>query len=168
MSSGGHLVDAEPGDRPRPRIVVAGLGSEYRRDDGAGPVIAARVAVEASATRDIGPIVDPLDLLGRWDGADLAVVIDALRSGSVPGTVRVVDLTADRARSGTTSTHGISLSGALHLAHAIDQAPARVIVVGVEGADFGKGTGFSPAVDAVIPKAVGVVLDLIREVYACA
>jgi hydrogenase maturation protease len=161
-------VDGEPGDRPRPCIVVAGLGTEYRRDDGVGPVIAARTVVQVPETRDIGPIVDPLDLLGRWDGADLAIVIDALCSGSIPGSVRVVDLTAKGASTSTTSTHGINLSGVLRLARVVDQAPARVIVVGIEGTDFGKGTGFSPAVDAAIPEAVGVVVDLIKEVYACA
>ncbi len=63
------------------RVVVAGMGNEYRRDDGAGPAVAAASAKEAPATIDIGPVVDPLDLLGRWDGADLAIVVDALRSG---------------------------------------------------------------------------------------
>ncbi len=157
-----------PGDPWRPCIVVAGLGNEYRRDDGAGPVVAARTVGYAPETRDIGPIVDPLDLLGRWDRADLAVVIDALRSGSVPGTVRVVDLGEVSATAGSTSTHGIGLSGVLRLARAVDQAPARVVVVGIEGVDFGQGRGLSPAVDAAIPEAVGIVVDLIKEVYACA
>ncbi len=105
-------VGAVVADLRRPRIVVAGLGNEYRHDDGAGPRVAAAVAARAPAVVDIGPVAEPLDLLGRWDAADLAVVIDAIRSGAVPGTVRVVDLTAtsgedDRA----TSTHGIGLRG---------------------------------------------------------
>jgi hydrogenase maturation protease len=155
---------------PIPRIVVAGVGSEYRRDDGAGPAVAARVAKAAPATRDIGPVVDPLDLLGRWDRAHLAIVIDAMVSGSAPGTVRVLELTgtAESSSPGVTSTHGISLSGVLRLAEAIDQAPGRVVVVGIEGDDFGRGLGLSPAVDAAIPAAVRTVVDLIKEVQACA
>ncbi len=119
-------------------------------------------------TRDIGPIAEPLDLLGRWDGADLAIVVDALRSGSDPGAVRVVELTEDSARTCSTSTHGIGLFGVLRLARAIDQAPTRVVVVGVEGVDFGNGKGLSPAVDAAIPEAVGIIVDLIKEVDVCA
>ena len=46
----------------------------------------------AGAGVDIGPLTDPLDLLGAWDGADLAIVVDAVRSGAAPGTLRVVDL----------------------------------------------------------------------------
>ena len=97
---------------------------------GSPPLCAAR----APAVVDIGPAAEPLDLLGRWDAADLAVVIDAIRSGAVPGTVRVVDLTAtsgedDRA----TSTHGIGLRGVLRLAQVVGDAPGRVVVVGIEG-----------------------------------
>ena len=153
-----------------PRIVVAGVGSEYRRDDGAGPAVAAQVVKEAPATRDIGPVVDPLDLLGRWDSANLAIVIDAMVSGATPGTVRVLELTGTDVSSSpaATSTHGISLSGVLRLAQAIDQAPGRVVVVGIEGDDFGRGLGLSPVVAAAIPMAVRTVVDLIKEVQACA
>ncbi len=158
------------GSQTHRRVVVAGVGSEYRRDDGAGPAVAARIVGADPATHDIGPVVDPLDLLGRWDRADLAIVIDATRSGAVPGTVRVLELTGTAVRSSppVTSTHGISLSGVLRLAEAIDQAPSRVIVVGIEGDDFGRGLGLSPAVDAAIPAAVQTVVDLIKEVQACA
>jgi hydrogenase maturation protease len=149
-------------------VVVAGVGSEYRRDDGAGPAVAARAVGRDPATLDIGPIVDPLDLLGRWDGADLAIVIDAVRSGAAPGTVRVVDLARQAGDLGVTSTHGISLSGVWRLAQAVGQAPARVVVIGIEGEDFGRGVGFSPAVGAAIPVAVRRVLDVIREVRVCA
>jgi hydrogenase maturation protease len=144
------------------------VGSEYRRDDGAGPEVARRTALEAPGTRDIGPIVDPLDLLGRWDDADLAVVIDAVRSGARPGSVRVVDLTTESPGPSPTSTHGIGLTGVLRLAQTIDQAPARVVVVGIEGDDFGRGVGLSPAVDAAIPVAVRRIVDLIKEVGTCA
>jgi hydrogenase maturation protease len=158
-----------------PLVVVAGLGSEYRRDDGVGPLVAARAIEETGVGRDIGPITDPLDLLGVWDGAGLAVVVDAVRSGAAPGTVHVVDLTdgaggalvrADP--SATTSTHGIGLAGVLRLARAVGHAPDRVVAVGVEGEDFGRGIGLSPAVGAALPVAVRRVVDLISEVRTCA
>jgi len=157
---------------PLPVVVVAGLGSEYRRDDGAGPLVAARAVQEAGAGRDIGPMADPLDLLGIWDGADLVVVVDAVRSGAPPGTVHVVELGAEPgasvSRSTTTSTHGIGLAGVLRLARAVGHAPVRVAVVGIEGEDFGRGTGLSPAVDAALPTAVRRVVELIGEASPCA
>ncbi len=155
------------------RVVVAGLGSEYRRDDGAGPLVAARAVAEAGSGSDIGPVTDPLDLLGTWDEADLAIVVDAVRSGMVPGTLRVLELTAPGSGelanlAGTTSTHGIGLAGVLRLARAVGRAPTRVVVVGIEGEDFDRGLGLSPAVDAAVPAAVRCVVELISEVRACA
>ena len=43
-----------------------------------------------------------------------------------------------------------------------------VVVVGIEGVDFGWGTGLSPTVSAAVPRAVDRVLDLIGEAHSCA
>lgn len=169
------------------RVVVAGLGNAFRRDDGVGPVVAARAAEAARALQpaepacDVGPFSDPLDLLGAWDGAELSIVVDAVRSGGAPGTVSVVELqpvdvlaagagrvTGATGATGATSTHGIGLAGVWRIARAIGQAPARVVVVGIEGADFSNGDGLSPPVEAAVPHAVDHVLELIGEVRPCA
>ncbi len=152
------------------RVVVVGMGSEYRRDDGAGPAVADRVAARCAGVAGLGPIAEPLDLLGLWDGADLAVVVDAVRSGAAPGTVRLIELVdptgvaPDGDPAGTTSTHGIGLAGVLRLARAVGTAPARVVVVGIEGDDFGQGVGLSPAVGRAVPLAAHQVMELIEEV----
>jgi len=157
------------------RVVVAGFGSEYRLDDGVGPLVAARVERADARALDVGPLSDPLDLLGHWNGAELAVVIDAVRSGVAPGTVRVVEMNVDApsgedgpagevVAKGTTSTHGIGLEGVLRLARAIGQAPKRLVVVGIEGERFGVGEGLSPAVEAAVPEAVRCVVALIKEI----
>jgi len=109
-----------------------------------------------------------------WDDADLAVVVDAVRSGAAPGTVHVVELGvgddggAAHLRTGATSTHGIGLAGVFRLARAVGHAPGRVVVVGIEGQDFGRGEGLSAPVKAALPGAVDTVLELIREAEACA
>jgi hydrogenase maturation protease len=119
---------------------------------------------------NLGPIADPLDLLGLWDDADLAVVIDAVRTGAEPGTVRMIELgarpTADA--EGPTppagsSTHGIGLTGVLRLARAVGRAPRRVVVVGIEGGDFGQGEGLTPEVALAVPHAARHVQDLVME-----
>jgi hydrogenase maturation protease len=146
------------------------MGSEYRRDDGAGPAVADEVVRSRKDIAHLGPIAEPLDLLGLWDGADLAIVIDAVHSGAEPGTVQVIELTEASNRvpaggpPGTTSTHGIGLAGALRLARAVDSAPQRVVVVGIEGDDFSQGTGLTPAVGRAVPHATRHVMELIEEV----
>ena len=157
-----------------PRVVVAGLGNEYRRDDGAGPAVMAKVGKEvgpADAVELVGPLGDPLDLLGRWDGADVAIVVDAFGPGASPGSLCVVELASAgvaRGAGAPSSTHGIGLAGVLRLASILGQAPARVVVVGIEGSDFGPGVGLSPPVTAALPDAARRVLDVIAENQSCA
>ena len=159
---------------PPARVVVAGLGNEYRRDDGAGPLIAERAVTRAGRGSVVGPFADPLDLLGEWDGADLAVVVDAVRSGQVPGTLTTIELVDSPdgdlpgGHLGASSTHGIGLAGVLRLARAVARAPGRVVVVGIEGGDFSQGTGLSPEVEAAVPSAVRKVVDLIEGGVPCA
>jgi hydrogenase maturation protease len=150
------------------KVVVAGLGSEYRRDDGAGLVVADRVASLFPDVDAIGPLAEPLDLLGRWDDADLAVVIDTVRSGAIPGTITLIDLGNDEVSETrpvvtATSTHGIGLVGALRIARALECAPRRAVVVAIEGNEFGPGIGLSPAVDHAVNHAVEHVLELLEE-----
>lgn len=172
--------------RPHGDVVIAGLGNEYRHDDGVG-VLVSRRATQATRVRDVGPAVDPLDLLGRWDHARLAVVVDAVRTGADPGTVRVLDLGALRPAGGddghggaphrhdprhvrarATSSHGVDVVGVLRLARAVGSAPDRVLLVGIEGQDFSPGVGLSPRVSKAVPAAVDQIVSLLQEVRPCA
>ena len=153
------------------RVVVAGLGSEYRRDDGAGPAAVSMVMRQCPGVTVVGPLDDPLDLLGLWDGAALAVVVDAVSSGSPPGTVQVVELdpaaprpAREQGASALNSTHGIGLADVFRLARAIERAPSRVVVVGIEGSDFGQGVGLSQGVEEGVAHAARHVVEMIREV----
>ena len=154
------------------RVVVAAMGSEYRHDDGVGPAVADVVAGLLDGVTFVGPLADPLDLLVTWDGADLAVVADAVRTGAPPGTVSVIEITGNdvggKAQHRPTSTHGIGLAGVLRLARITGGAPQRVVVVGIEGREFGQGTGLSPAVRRAVPQAARRIAELIEEVRACA
>lgn len=146
-----------------PRVVVAGIGSDLRRDDGVGPAVVERV-------RHLGPGTDcalwsgpsPVDLLGLWGDAELALVVDATCDGLQPGTVRVVELdhAGTAAVQGSSSTHGFGLATVLRLGGVLGQVPRRVVLVGVEGGDFGPGFGLSPAVEAAVEGAAARVLEL--------
>jgi hydrogenase maturation protease len=155
-------------------IVVAGLGSAYRGDDAVGPLVAAMLADVNDAVRDVGPLEEPLDLLGRFDRADLAIVIDAVRSGAPIGTVRVLEIDVAHvnddgtAEPAVTSTHGIGLVGVLRVARAIGRAPLRLVVVAIEGEAFELGASMSAAVRSAIPEAFFAVATLIESEELCA
>jgi aldose 1-epimerase len=113
-----------------------------------------------------GPLGEPLDLLGSWDGADLAIVVDAVRSGAPPGTLTLDwlgvpgGLDPQPGDSRSPSTHGLGVADVYRLARAIGQAPPLVAVVGIEGQDFSHGEGLSAAVQVGISEAVNVVMAL--------
>lgn len=170
-------------------MVVAAIGSEWRGDDGVGPEVLRRARArcpEALLERClfVGPLAGPLDLLGQWDEADLAIVVDATRSGLAPGTVTRLELGGDAtgadgppSRSGRShaadpdaaaSSHGIGLAAVARLARAVERAPARTVVVGVEGERFDRGAGLSPAVTAALDAATAAVTELLEEAGGCA
>ena len=158
-------------NRAAPPIVVAAIGCEFRRDDGVGPAVLGRAQADLDGVAEIGTLTAPLDLLGHWDGAALAVVVDALRGGE-PGTVHVVELVGAPSprtlgvRAPGVSSHGLGAVEAFRLAHVLGTAPVRVVLVGVAGADFGAGLGLSPCVAAAVDAAAGAVVEVVRSAPA--
>lgn len=159
---------------PVARAVVCGIGNEYRGDDGAGIAVARRVVTADPSICLVGPLGEPLDLLGQWDEADLAVVVDAVCSGAPPGTIHVGELCPPprqehrRRRPGTASTHGLGVDDVLELARLLGSAPARVVLVGIEGADFSPGRRLAPGVAVAVERAVCLVDALVSEAFRCA
>ncbi|MGC8627135.1 MAG: hydrogenase maturation protease [Acidimicrobiales bacterium] len=147
------------------QVVVAGIGNTLRRDDGAGPVVAERVA---ATLPNLAPcpvssaiaLREPLDLLGWWDGADLAIVVDAASSGAAPGTVTLTWAEELDVAGQPPSTHGLSVLEVYRLAASLGDAPERLALVGIEGGDFSHGEGFSEPVGAALDRALELVLDI--------
>lgn len=139
------------------RIVVVGLGNEYRRDDGFGPAVVRALRGRLPTAAGVVAVADTVDLLTAWDGARLAIVVDlVLRTPAVPGRMR--RLTVDgRAAAGPAGGHGVDVAAALALARVLGTAPERVVLYVVEGADVGAGVGLSPAVRRAVPVAAAAV-----------
>jgi len=87
-----------------------------------------------------------------WDGADLAILVDAIlvdavRTGPArPG--RIHRLSVPAAGCGAASTHGPGLGEAVELARVLDRLPARLVLYAVEVTDVGHGRGLSLPVAA--------------------
>ncbi len=147
-SDGSRSTDATP------RILVVGIGNDDRGDDAIGLAIARRVrdlCLDGVGVEELSG--DPLALLERWDRADTAIVIDAVSSGSIPGTVMRFDALADDVPAifgSHVSSHGIGLGEVVALARALERLPARLIVYGVEGGGFDLGAPLSPNLASVI------------------
>ncbi len=149
---------------PRP-VVVIGLGNRYRRDDGTGPEVAARIASLRLPVLVRTVERDATSLLDAWQPASEVFLVDAARSGAAPGRVHRVDALAARvpALPPGSSTHGIGIGEAVELARALGRLPARLVVYAIEGKDFGMGVGLSPEVQAAVDDVVGRIRAEIDE-----
>jgi hydrogenase maturation protease len=144
--------------------VVIGVGNEFRRDDGAGPAVIARLRdLAPDGVRLVVTDGEPTRLIEAWAGAALAVVVDAVRAEpSRPGTVH--RFVVDGPGTGTArsaSSHGLGFDDAIRLAMALDRMPARLIVHAIEAADLTQGPGLTPRVAAAVGTvATAVLADL--------
>lgn len=156
---------------PARRAVVIGVGSPDRGDDAAGPLVARRLQGEPPPGADVLICEDPSTLLHAWEDYDVAVVVDAVASGRDPGTLTIRDVgasggplpTSAWAETGRGGTHAFGLATAVELARSLHRLPHRVVVVGVEAAQFDHGAPLTPEVEAAISDAEGAVRLALAE-----
>jgi hydrogenase maturation protease len=155
-------LEVSGGDPPPPNAsntctVVIGIGNLYRRDDGVGIIVARRLAAaRLAATRVIEHSGEGTALMEAWRGAQRVVVVDAVQSGAPPGTIHHLEASAQPipSRFFHYSTHAFSLAEAIELARALGQLPSRLVVFGVEGANFHSGETLSPSVAQAVEEVV--------------
>ena len=147
------------------KTLILGLGNPLITDDSIGlrvvetlgPRLAGRADVEVSEDYWGG-----LRLMERMIGFDRAIVIDAIQTGSPPGTIH--RLTPDGIPTQrSASAHDMNLATALEFGRqaGMHLPPNEAIrLVGIEAEDI---LTFSerctPAVEAAIPRAVEAVLE---------
>jgi hydrogenase maturation protease len=144
------------------RVVVIGIGNPWRHDDGTG-----WAAVDLAAAR-LGPDVvtiqsdgEPARLIDAWAGADLAVVVDATRTGAAAGTIHHLEAAGalPQAVPPLAGSHTLGLAEAVCLGRVLGRIPRRLVVFGIEAADTTAGEGLSPAAAV----AVHTVADAIER-----
>ena len=113
-------------------VVVIGVGNRYRRDDGAGPAVLDALAAGTTAARArlIELDGEPARLVDAWDGADLAIVVDALRSDDTrAGSVQRVEVGEDvgvlgRSSGAAGGSHTLGVGTAAALGRALGVCPS--------------------------------------------
>jgi len=146
--------------------VVLGLGNQFLKDDGVG-LAAARelqrqnlgegVLVRAHQTFDLW-------LLSEYGEASQLIIIDAVTSGSSPGTVAEYEVAP---RQGPIDSlpglHSLKLHDLIDFASRTGLLSCPLTVIGVEPKDCGVGEGLSPEVERAIPRVVALVAEKSRH-----
>jgi hydrogenase maturation protease len=151
------------------RVLVAGIGNIFFRDDGFGPAVAAAMLADAGALPPGVRVVDygirgmhlTYDLL---DGVDALVLVDAVPTTSAgPGTVTVLEVGPDDLGPAEFDAHGMQPVAVLAGLGAMGGELPPTYVVGCAPADVSEGIGLSDLVRAAVDEAVGTVTELVHR-----
>jgi hydrogenase maturation protease len=143
-------------------MLVIGIGSPFGGDDSAGRAAVHRIQeMEISSLHALEHDGDGASLMDLWKEFRSVIVVDAVSSGSNPGTIHRFDPRYQSlpARIAQGSTHAFGLHEAVELARVLGQLPSRLIVYGIEGKSFAWGGELSPEVRRALPDLIDCVLQ---------
>lgn len=160
-----------------PRILVAGVGNAWLRDDGFGGEVAGRL--ERRALPDGVAVMDAgtggLDLAYEvMRGYDALVILDVSRQGGEPGTLYVMEVpeesVAGKIDDGETiNPHGMDPQTVLRFVRSIGAWPGKVVVIACEPAVVEEmGFGLTAEVQSAVARAVELVIETAEELRASA
>jgi len=149
------------------RIILIGLGNQFRGDDGVGLYIARMVSEQLPEIIEvIDGVPDGYALLDSWDNSSRVYIFDCAVSGKTPGTIFRFDALNKEIPTDYFdgfSTHSISLVDALKMARVMNRLPRSIIVYGIEGKEYSAGDRLSPEVRQSADKLADVVIREIKS-----
>ena len=157
--------------RPK-RILVAGIGNAWLKDDGFGSAVAERLSERElpaeAAVFDFG--TGGLDLAYEvMRGYDGLILIDVSRQGGDPGTLYVMEADEDEVEAGledgqVINPHAMDPQTVLRFVKSLGAWPGKVVVIACEPTVVEEmGMGLSPAVEVAVEGAIDLVLRTIEE-----
>jgi hydrogenase maturation protease len=154
------------------RILVAGIGNAWLKDDGFGGEVVKRLESrelpEGAAVFDFG--TGGLDLAYEvMRGYDALVLIDVSRQGGEPGTLYVMEAQKEDVEAGIedgqmVNPHAMDPQTVLRFVKTLGAWPGKVVIVACEPAQVEEmGMGLSAEVQSAVDAAVGLVIETIEE-----
>ena len=155
------------------RILVAGVGNVFLRDDAFGVEV---VRLLAERPQPPGVLIRDFGIRGvhlvyeLLNGYDLFVLVDAAQRGQAPGTVAVleVDLPGPEdpeSRNGqlVIDAHSLTPDAIFGMLASLGGRPGRSLVVACEPAEVDVGMGLSDPVREALPHAVRAVEEILTK-----
>ncbi len=151
------------------KTLIVGIGSTIRGDDGVGVSAAKQCEAHLCSAGNVDVVeigTGGLSLLDVIQGYDCLILLDAIITGSAPGTVHILGIEELIETVHLGPGHEADLITTLELGRklAVGTLPAEIHIVAIEVSDI---TTFSskltPAVQSAIPAAVSAVEGLLRR-----
>jgi len=149
---------------------VLGLGNLLLSDDGVGlrlleELSSSKAAVWGKEVEFLDGGTQGLALIGEFGARRGVVILDAVRTGTKPGTVHVF-----RALSGpyvrSTTAHEGNARELMATAALLGESPDHLAVVGVEPGRLDTGIGLSDSVERVVNVAVQRAAEEVEQILA--
>lgn len=148
--------------RHEPRIVVVGVGNVLMSDEGVGPHAVAALARDYDPPAGVEFVdggTSAMELLDDMAGADLLLIMDAVRSGAAPGEmVRIAGDEVPRFFTRKLSPHQVGIGDVLASLEFTGESPKETVILGVEPEALEMGMELSETVAAAVPALVTQVL----------
>lgn len=146
-------------------MIVIGIEDPVHHD-AAGPAVIARLR-----QMPLPPVVlarsdgNALDLIEKWSGQDLAVIVDAVRTGhGRPGAVRRLSLHHPAlAGRRTPGSDRLELDVAMELGRALHRVPRKLLLFTIEVPDSATGEAAGPAIGAAADQVAAEIAGLLAE-----
>jgi len=152
------------------RILVAGVGNVFLRDDAFGVEV---VRLLAERPQPPGVQISDYGIRGvhlayeLLNGYDLFVLVDAAPRGEAPGTVAVLEVDLPRPDAQPViDAHSLTPDAIFGLLSSLGGRPGRSLVVACEPAEVDAGMGLSDPVRAALPHAVRAVEEILAGAVA--
>jgi hydrogenase maturation protease len=172
----------------RTRVLVAGIGNIFFRDDGFGPAVATAMLSSTEPLPDGVRVVDygirslhlAYDVL---DGVDALVLVDAVpgdpeprdaaprdavprdaaRGQGDPGSIKLLEVGQDDLGQAEFDAHGMQPASVLAILGSMGGELPPTYVVGCVPADVSEGIGLSDPVASAVDEGVSVVSELLKR-----
>lgn len=138
---------------------VIGIGNVLRADDGVGIHVVQRLEDEIPGCEAVDMATAGIDLLEQIRGREKVVIVDAIVTGSEPGTIHWIS-THEMRSPAFARTHGLNLIGTIMLGQLLypEEMPEKLVILGVEAWDVDSFKGeLSPRVEQAIPEIIGAI-----------
>lgn len=143
------------------KILLIGIGNEFRQDDGIGILIARKIKLMNLPNVEVHEASgEGSELIEMWKGKSSVIVVDAVNSGNVPGEIYYFNAVTESLPSKffNYSSHAFGLAEAIEVSRRLEQLPSELFVYGIEGKNFEFGEDISEEMKSSSEEVIRMIL----------